>query len=376
MRAKLRRISSELKNFIKKLIRIKGKHSWTRIEQNEDKRVFDKHKDEWRKLNRIERKKFRREKYTYTIFKNLSDEFEQYKDYYVTDKKYLCEIMPRISTEAHSAAGTPFNTIFNDKNYFERLFPNVKFPKSIVRCINGNYFTENYEPISQEEVRRILKAYPEVVFKRTVGSQHGAGIKHVSGEQIVEVFEEFGENYIVQELIKQHSFLANLNDSSVNVIRVITVYWKGQSYILDSRLRIGAPGSFCDHTGFNGVNPIEIGISEDGRICGKAFDDTDGLFIPNIFGKKIEGEIPSYQKMLDIALRGQAIYPTYGILGWDFTVDEDGNPICIEVNSKFPAIKAAQCVNGPIFMKNTVNGKLLLDEIMNTPLKLSDQKLV
>lgn len=362
--------------FIKKLIRLKGKISDTYYERAEDRAVCNKHKDDWQQLTKAELKDFKREKYTYTIFKNLSPEFEQHKNYYVSDEKYIRDILTRLNSEAHTAEGMPIDTIFNDKNYFEILFPQITFPKVIARCIGGNFFDESYAAISKEEAYRKLDGYSAVVFKQSKDSQHGSGIKPAYGEQIAKIFEDYGNNFIVQELIKQHSFLAEFNESSVNVIRVTTVSWKGHSYVLDSRLRIGAPGSFCDHLDRDGKNPVEIGISEDGKLKEFALVRNEYVLADNIFGKKIEGVVPAFNQMLDIALKGQSLYPTYGLLGWDFTVAEDGTPVCIEVNSKLPGIKSGQCINGPIFMKKTVDGNPLLDEIMSEPIKLKDLKIL
>lgn len=367
-------IVSKIYNAILKIatafIHLRGRISFGRNEKQEDKAVCKLREKDWEPLTRKEKRKYRKDRYTYTVFKNVAPMFEEYPDYFVTEKDYITEVLPRVSRSCHKVDGTPIDTIFNDKNYFERLFPEITFPKAIVRCVNGTLFDGEYRQISRGDAIEKLRKYDNVVFKRTVDTQHGEGVVPASGEKILETFDVIGENFIVQELIKQHSFLAGFNSTSVNVIRVVSMFWKGKCYIIDSRLRVGAPGSFCDHTGFDGVGSLEIGIAEDGSFRGEAYDDTDGKYYSTVFGHEITGAIPAYQEMLDIASRGQTMYPAYGMLGWDFTVAEDGSVVCIEVNSRFPSTKSAQCISGPIFMKKTADGNILIDEIMKEPIKI------
>lgn len=336
-------------------------------EQAEDKKICDRHTGEWVELDGEQAKRYKKERYTYTMFKNLSEQFDRYEKYYLTDTQYREKVLTRLSKQNHTTSGRAFDTFFNDKNYFEFLFPELRFPKTLVRRIEGNYFDGSYQSITIDEAKQKLSGYSSVFFKKSVDTQHGEGVARVIGDKTAEALEKFGKNFVVQEPIRQHAFLADFNSTSVNAIRIITVYWKGHSYAIDARLRIGAPGSICDHLGYGGKNPLEVKINEDGSLKGKAFDDTFGQYYDTVFEKEIEGTIPGYAKMLDAALKGQERYPTYGLLGWDFTVNEDGEPLCIEVNSKEPVIKAAQCVGGPVFMLKTVNGVPLLDEIMSEP---------
>lgn len=361
-------------DLVRRIIILKTKIFFRRSEQQEDRAICRKHKGEWQELTPAERKKYRHEEATYTLFKNISPQFAEHPEYYLSNYRYARDVLSRLSPPCHRVDGLPFDTIFNDKNYSEKFFPEIPFPRVILRCIEGFFFV-NDRQISREEALHILEGYSDVVFKQALDAQHGSGIRPASGSEIAEVFAEFGQNFVVQELIRQHEFLASFNTSSVNVIRIMTVFWKGHVYAIENKLRIGAPGSFCDHTGFGGKNPLEIHLDENGNLTGSAYDYIDGVLYPTIFGKSITGTVPAFREMTEMALRGQMRYPSYGILGWDFTIDSDGRPLCIEVNSKFPGVKYGQSAYGPMFLHKTVDGNPLLDEILREPIPYSKLKL-
>lgn len=64
--------------------------------------------------------------------------------------------------------GNEYDTIFCDIYDFELLFPNIIFPKAVVRRIGSNYFDKNYNPISSEEAINKLYSYSKVVFKNNL----------------------------------------------------------------------------------------------------------------------------------------------------------------------------------------------------------------
>ena len=43
--------------------------------------------------------------------------------------------------------------------------------------------------------------------------------------------------------------------------------------------------------------------------------------------------VPSYDKIVKTAIKLQESMPYLGIIGWDFAVGEDGEPILIELNT-------------------------------------------
>ena len=344
--------------------------------EEDAKELCEKNKDAWVPLTKEEQSKFKNEIYTFTVFKNLSKNFEKYKDYYVSDPFYTSNLSPRLNPLHHKASGAGYAALFNDKNAFDSIFKGFLFPKTIIRRINGQLMDADYKGISKEKALSLLNKYDKVIFKETLDSSCGNGIFPTTKDDFEKQLDALKSDFIVQEQIRQHSFLANFNSSSVNVIRIFTLNWKGHVYVLDSRLRIGAPGSFCDHLGFGDVGPLEIKVDDDGSLIGKPFCEDEGKFVDDIFGVPATGKIPNYDKMLEFVINGHTLYPQMGFIGWDMTVDEDGNPMCIEANTSSPFIFASQCVSDPLFAKKSVDGRPLLDEILETPIPYEKMRVL
>ena len=175
-----------------------------------------------------------------------------------------------------------------------------------------------------------------------------------------------GGDYIVQEVLRQHKSFSQFNASSVNVIRITTLLWKSEVYILGAVLRVGAPGQFCDHTSPDkGQLPRKyIVLDDDGRITKKAMYpdllkpyDTSTDPIP-------EGIIPKFREMKQLCVKEHSRFPHHRIIGWDITLDENENITCIEYNPGWPGIIQSQYVLGPIFMQKSSRGIPLLHEIL------------
>ena len=44
-------------------------------------------------------------------------------------------------------------------------------------------------------------------------------------------------------------------------------------------------------------------------------------------------QIPSYDKVIEMVKRMHLHLPYFNIIGWDMAIEEDGNPILIEINT-------------------------------------------
>ena len=210
----------------------------------------------------------------------------------------------------------------------------------------------------------LLSKYEKLVYKKSMEMEtgHGKNVRVIGKKDYKEILEE--KDFIIQEILKQHESLACYNESSVNIIRITSLFWKGNIYILGGILRIGAPGAFCDHLGNGKENPLVIPISEDGKLGNKAIDCDDGYVYEDVFGKKIEGRILKYEEMKELVKIEHQKYPKHGIIGWDLTLDENAEIRCIEYNVGCPGIMQTQYVLGAVFGKKTVEGNALLDEIL------------
>ena len=238
-----------------------------------------------------------------------------------------------------------------EKAYFERFLPDVRFPRTILRSVEGFLYDEHFNVISHSGGRAFLSRYKEVVYKPS-DAWCGQGIALLKPE---DVDLEGPGNFIIQERIRQHIVLKSLNESSVNIIRIITLL-KGQEVImLSAALRIGGKGEFTDNASTpDGLGMIVIGIDENGCLRENGYyscalptkSNHDGLLFKGI-------QIPRFLEMIEIAKKNHPLIPKIRFIGWDFTIDENGEIIVMEINPKFPGVFYYQLANGPLFGDRT-----------------------
>ena len=287
------------------------------------------------------------------------------KKYLISDYYYKRHVLPKLNAINYNSLGSvSFKSYFTDKNYEEKVASNFKFPKCVIRCIDGDFYDENFNYIVLEEAKNLLNNYDKLVFKRTFGAGHGKNVLLSAKEDYENNIKKFGKNFVVQVPLKQHDFLSNFNSSSVNVIRITSVLWEGQVYILSGILRVGAPGSFCDHLGNASEGPRIVALDDDGNLIGKAINPDKTLVYDDLFGKEIRGQVPVYDKMKKLVREAHNNFIHHKIIGWDLTVNDKNEVVCIEFNSICPGIVQSQMCCGTIFNKKTVNGQILLDEIL------------
>lgn len=240
--------------------------------------------------------------------------------------------------------------VLSDKNYFNIFMRDIKFPCSIVRNIEGVFYDHEYNIITKEKALEIINEYDKVVYKPSMENGIGKGVELVDTTKQFPL--EYGKkNYVIQKVLRQHSALAKLNESSVNVCRMCTAFIDGQVVVLTAALRIGAKGAFNDNSiSSDGMGMIVVGIDENGKLKERGYFSC-GLSTPcNSDGVEFSGyEIPNFDKMVAVAKKGHALYPKIKFIAWDLCVDENGDIVCMEYNVKGPGVLYYQYVNGPLF---------------------------
>lgn len=328
-----------------------------------EKTLFLLHTDSWKPLTNEELRSIdRKDKYAYSVFKNMAG--TENLPYYVSASRYKTVLLPLLNPLNHTPSGEIHDSCFADKNYAELIMGGVQFPRTILRCMSGQLYNADLRRITVDEALTLTEPYSELVFKHSVDSGHGTGVKLLSSAEIPDAITSYSKNYVVQERVHQHPVLSYFNESSVNIIRITSVWLDGEVYLLGGILRIGAPGSFCDHTPHGGTHNLDVGINEDGTLMPIAFDPDHCYVYNTVYGKEIRARIPKYEEIKALIIQEHAKYPRYALIGWDFTVDAEENIICMEFNTKWPGISATQYAHGPVFAKKTKNGVPLLDAIL------------
>ena len=245
----------------------------------------------------------------------------------------------------------------------------VNRPHTFVKNVNG-FFYDNQKSISKEEALIRCQNLEGAVIKPTIFGQWGRGVEvfHVENGfipelafTVEELLANYKENFIIQSKIEQHPDLAVLNPSSVNTIRVLSYRSSNEVVILYAVIRIGRLGKSVDNETAGGIK-ADIDLST-GRIKGIAFgsppekdmSQTDsGVLVNNYL-------IPSFPRILDFVKDLHQRLPYYRLVGWDISVDNNGNPVMIEWNR---AAELSQVAHGPAFGDYTEE---ILAEAMRLP---------
>lgn len=251
---------------------------------------------------------------------------------------------------------------FDDKNLYYTLFPDICKPDAYIKCINGYYYdnesTMRESSITKEKAENKCYNIGEAIIKPTFCSCNGKGVKYIdicngidkkSGLSIKELMNNYGNNFIIQKVIKQHPELAKLCPTSVNTIRIVTYRRDMEIVVIYAVMRIGKLGSEIDNTSAGGMtcNIDELGRLSKYAICSKPA----GLFESNEFGIKFENyQVPYYKEVVEKAKEMHYRLPYFYMVGWDFTIDDNNQVVFVEMNAPFSLHQPAA---GPGFGKYT-----------------------
>lgn len=149
--------------------------------------------------------------------------------------------------------------------------------------------------------------------------------------------ELYGEGYIVEEVLKQHPKLNELNPDVVSTLRIATYTDAGDVHILATALRtasVSGEGHCVDNMKAGGLGcPVEM---DTGRIWAPAFNVRLERFETHpLTGARFVGfQLPMWDEALDMvreASRKAYQLPQCHYLGWDVALTPDG-PALVEGN--------------------------------------------
>lgn len=249
--------------------------------------------------------------------------------------------------------------LFQDKNYTDVIFSDVRQADIIVRNVSGQFLDHCFNLITAQQAAAICAMESDLIVKPSIDSKGGKSIEFISGQDaVLSVLQNRGEDFVVQRVLHQHEKMAALNPDSINSVRVMTLLWDGQVRVLGSLVRIGVKGCRIDnpHTS-NGFSCV---LTPEGKMVDKAFDRDWKPYhsLPNGFVVK-DFEVPYYDRIVETVTRLHRRMPHFRIIGWDMTVSQDGEPTLIEANLDTPEIYFHQLGGGPI-----IQDPQLFEEIM------------
>lgn len=256
-------------------------------------------------------------------------------------------IVPRMNDRS-------FISAYADKASYDVHFHDAKKPETIIKNINGIFFDNEMNMIDKETAIDILCSYDRSIVKPTLDSGSGKGITFIdmnkmSKANVLEDISTHCTNFIAQKILDQSPVLEQLNPSSVNTIRIMTLLWNGKVHPLSAHIRIGGEGSKYDHYGT--IRPV----SKQGVIEPRAFLYKVGDLIEvDNYGKKLQPiTIPNYSELVATAIKLHSKCAYFKMMSWDFAMDSNDEPIMIETNLWELGINHHQFCYGGIFEEYT-----------------------
>ena len=247
-----------------------------------------------------------------------------------------------------------FCLAYADKGFYDTLFPDVNRPQTFVKNVNGLFFDDK-KHISKEEAIDNCSNLKAAIIKPTVFGTWGEGVKLFHSDNgfipemnmsVADLFSNYKNSFIIQSKLEQHTDLAKLNPTSVNTIRVMSYMKNDEVIVLYAVIRIGRMGQVVDNETAGGIK-ADIDLLT-GRIKGPAYGSaTEPNMLQTDSGAVLDGYmIPSFPKVIDFVKDLHYRLPYFRIVGWDITVDKEGNPVMIEWNRQ---AELSQVAHGPAF---------------------------
>lgn len=253
--------------------------------------------------------------------------------------------------------------VMEDKNLHSLVFPGVKRPETVFKHVSGIFCEDDFSPLDRAEAYARCLREGQYILKPTRDTGEGLDIRFFSSEdgeeEISALLRSYDRiDYIVQKILVQHPDLARLNPGSVNTIRIVTVMHNNEVTLMSPVVRIGGEKSRVDNVSRGGYQTV---IHPDGTLNKVAFTHRGGKIahvLQTDGGVRFEDcAVPCWDKVCETTKQLAIHLPHLKLIGWDLSVDENGDVVLIEFNCDFGS---NQETSGPTFGDMTEE---ILDDI-------------
>ena len=241
-----------------------------------------------------------------------------------TKTSYICLLRDKfVFSQYMKSLGLPVPEIYGlcDKDTITWIETGLTEPLEMFCKADGHFF-----------VKEILSGCGEGVYPVSV--KDGAIFVNDKDVGLDGLRSNIQDTCLIQEKIIQHPVMNQLNNCSVNTVRLVTVMEGEEPRLISGICRVGVQSSHLDNWSAGGIG---VGLDiEKGTL--KKY----GFRIPKYPGRlekhsdsnvTFEGfEIPFYNKAVEAAIDAHRMF--YGIhsIGWDIAISENG-PVFIEGNN-------------------------------------------
>ena len=228
---------------------------------------------------------------------------------------------------------------FND----DEAFPDV------LSYINGKFIDLDNRIISHNDVKSYLfNDYSTIIYKLNNTSQ-GKGVNVIKKSEFsINLISSLGSG-LFQKYILQHDFFNNVQQSSVNLLRIFTTIDLAGQVSINAIYLVTANSNDTHVKAGDTIRiPVDIrtgllskfGYSPDFR---KIHEHPISQF------KFANNYIPNFNKIKDKVISLHKMMPHNSIIGWDIILDTKDNVNVMEWNTNYPAIYFHEATQGPCF---------------------------
>lgn len=256
---------------------------------------------------------------------------------------------------------------YEDKCMYDRIYPNMNQPKTILRNIEGIYSDKDYIKITEEIAINMLEKLEGVfIIKPSLDTTRAKNVNKIKLTknkailknkeiEIKELLEKYKKDFIIQEVIEQSKVLSEIYPKSLNTLRFSIINLDGEFNVASVILKVGAKGAEVDNLVKGG---FAIGIDKKTGKLNTVGRDKNGKVIKDTHpdtGKKFSDLIvPNWAETLETLEKWSEDIPNYfKIYAWDIGLDKNNKPIFIEANLIGQEINFHQLNNGPLFGDKT-----------------------
>lgn len=250
-----------------------------------------------------------------------------------------------------------YRILFNDKVVCEQLCRGigVALPVTVGFIWQNNDYRKSLEMLFAKttQTKLIIKPITGHAGKGIVlAKKTGDGEIMIQQKKQTIPLEKYSlkEAVVAQEFIVQDMCMAQVSDSSVNTIRVLTIMTEANNPVIASATaRFSADSeAYIDNWSAGGV---AVGVNcQSGKLMKCAFDKEGNRYTHHpVSGVLFDGfQIPEWERILSTARKVQSAFPFYRLLGMDIAIAKGGIPVLIEVNASTDLILQEQ-TSGPLF---------------------------
>ena len=216
----------------------------------------------------------------------------------------------------------------DDKCFYDLRLNNdiCNIPKIYVRNVNGVYLDSKFQLMTRKEAIGKVRDLKEFIIKPSMTGKGGAGVFLVSCEEyseseIEKIIKEYDKDFVVQEVVQQSGKLHEMNKSSVNTIRIMSMIHNDEVKILSSMLRVGSAGSKVDNICSGGMF---CGITEDGYTKSIGYSKNFEKYEKHPNGNSFANiKVPNWDRVIEIVKEQHGYLAHFKILSWDIEVSEN-----------------------------------------------------